>query len=80
MLLYNCLPYKISIKQVVAVMRGKKCVWGDQSGSIFFGCSNGTLIFQVILQTLLIKAEKKLKDGEKVLKEHENIDSGMAVS
>ncbi|MEQ2213776.1 hypothetical protein XENOCAPTIV_020723, partial [Xenoophorus captivus] len=34
----------------------------------------------VILQTLLIKAEKKLKDGEKVLKEHENIDSAMADS
>ncbi|XP_012723904.2 E3 ubiquitin-protein ligase TRIM11 [Fundulus heteroclitus] len=35
---------------------------------------------KVILQTLLIKAEKKLKDGEKVLKEHENIDSAMADS
>ncbi|KAK5602973.1 hypothetical protein CRENBAI_017284 [Crenichthys baileyi] len=35
---------------------------------------------KVILQTLLIKAEKKLKDGEKVLKGHENIDSAMADS
>uniref|UniRef100_A0A096ME22 E3 ubiquitin-protein ligase TRIM11-like n=1 Tax=Poecilia formosa TaxID=48698 RepID=A0A096ME22_POEFO len=33
---------------------------------------------KVILQTLLIKAEKKLKDGEKALKDHENIDSAMA--
>ncbi|XP_041849604.1 cerebellin 12 isoform X2 [Melanotaenia boesemani] len=35
---------------------------------------------KVILQTLLIKAEKKLKDGEQILKEHENIDSTMADS
>ena len=35
---------------------------------------------QVILQTLLIKAEEKLRDGERILKEHENIDSTMAVS
>ncbi|XP_043989253.1 E3 ubiquitin-protein ligase TRIM11 isoform X2 [Gambusia affinis] len=35
---------------------------------------------KVILQTLLIKAEKKLKDGEKALKDHENIDSAMADS
>lgn len=38
------------------------------------------MIPQVILQTLLEKAEEKLKDGEKILKEHENIDSTMAVS
>lgn len=38
------------------------------------------MIPQVILQTLLSKAEEKLKDGEQVLKEHENIDSTMAVS
>ncbi|XP_013864393.1 E3 ubiquitin-protein ligase TRIM11 [Austrofundulus limnaeus] len=35
---------------------------------------------KVILQTLLIKAETKLKDGERILKEHENIDSAMADS
>ncbi|XP_036938547.1 E3 ubiquitin-protein ligase TRIM41 [Acanthopagrus latus] len=33
---------------------------------------------KVILQTLLIKAEEKLRDGERILKEHENIDSTMA--
>lgn len=38
------------------------------------------MISQVILQTLLIKAEEKLKNGERILKEHENIDSTMAVS
>lgn len=37
-------------------------------------------ISQVILHTLLIKAENKLKDGERILKENENIDSSMAVS
>lgn len=37
-------------------------------------------ISQVILQTLLVKAEKKLKDGEQILKEQENIDSSVAVS
>ncbi|KAE8291324.1 Chromodomain-helicase-DNA-binding protein 8 [Larimichthys crocea] len=31
----------------------------------------------VILQTLLRKAEEKLKDGERILKEHDNIDSLM---
>ena len=35
---------------------------------------------QVILQTLLSKAEGKLKDGERILKEHENVDSAMNVS
>lgn len=35
---------------------------------------------QVILQTLLIKAEDKLKNGEKIIKDHENIDATMAVS
>uniref|UniRef100_A0A7N8YJE0 Tripartite motif containing 110 n=1 Tax=Mastacembelus armatus TaxID=205130 RepID=A0A7N8YJE0_9TELE len=35
---------------------------------------------KVILQTLLRKAEEKLKDGERILKEHENIDSTMADS
>ncbi|XP_061588750.1 E3 ubiquitin-protein ligase TRIM11 [Cololabis saira] len=35
---------------------------------------------KVILQTLLVKAEKKLKDGEQILKEHENIDTTMANS
>lgn len=38
------------------------------------------VIQQVILQTLLRKAEAKLKDGERILKEHENIDATMAVS
>ncbi|XP_030257707.1 E3 ubiquitin/ISG15 ligase TRIM25 isoform X2 [Sparus aurata] len=33
---------------------------------------------KVILQTLLIKAKEKLRDGERILKEHENIDSTMA--
>ncbi|KAI3375286.1 hypothetical protein L3Q82_021783, partial [Scortum barcoo] len=33
---------------------------------------------KVILQTLLKKAEEKLRDGERILKEHENIDSTMA--
>ncbi|KAM9332353.1 E3 ubiquitin/ISG15 ligase TRIM25 [Pholidichthys leucotaenia] len=33
---------------------------------------------KAILQTLLIKAEDKLKKGERILKEHENIDSTMA--
>ncbi|KAF3698968.1 E3 ubiquitin-protein ligase TRIM11 [Channa argus] len=32
---------------------------------------------KVILRTLLRKAEEKLKDGERILKEHENIDSNM---
>ncbi|XP_071348408.1 E3 ubiquitin/ISG15 ligase TRIM25 [Trachinotus anak] len=35
---------------------------------------------KVILQTLLRKAVEKLKDGERILKEHENIDSTMADS
>ncbi|XP_047446618.1 E3 ubiquitin-protein ligase TRIM11 [Mugil cephalus] len=35
---------------------------------------------KVILQTLLVKAEKKLKDGEQILKEHGNIDSTVADS
>lgn len=35
---------------------------------------------QFILQTLFRKAEEKLKDGERILKEHENIDSTIAVS
>lgn len=35
---------------------------------------------QVILQALLGKADEKLKDGEKILKEFENIDSTTAVS
>ncbi|XP_042285802.1 E3 ubiquitin-protein ligase TRIM7 [Thunnus maccoyii] len=35
---------------------------------------------KVILQTLLQKAEEKLKDGERILKEHENFDSTMADS
>ncbi|KAG8013900.1 E3 ubiquitin-protein ligase TRIM39 [Nibea albiflora] len=35
---------------------------------------------KVILQTLLRKAEEKLKDGERILKEHDNIDSLMADS
>ncbi|KAG7227377.1 hypothetical protein INR49_000382 [Caranx melampygus] len=35
---------------------------------------------KVILQTLLKKAEDKLKNGERVLKDHENIDSSMAES
>ena len=38
------------------------------------------MIAQVILQTLLIKAEKKLKDGKQILTEHENVDATMAVS
>lgn len=38
------------------------------------------VIPQIILQTLSKKAEEKLKDGERILKEHENIDSIMAVS
>ena len=38
------------------------------------------VIPQVILQTLLCKAEEKLKDGERILKEHESIDSTVAVS
>ncbi len=42
--------------------------------------SHTCVIQQVILQTLLRKAEEKLKDGERILKEHENIDSIMAVS
>ncbi|XP_029380549.1 E3 ubiquitin-protein ligase TRIM11 [Echeneis naucrates] len=33
---------------------------------------------KVILQTLLRKAEEKLKEGERILKEHENIDCTMA--
>ncbi|XP_028328580.1 E3 ubiquitin/ISG15 ligase TRIM25 [Gouania willdenowi] len=33
---------------------------------------------KVILQTLLLKAEEKLQDGEQILKDHENIDSFMA--
>lgn len=45
------------------------------------GCWNiQRVIPQVILKTLLVKAEEKLKDGERILKEHENIDSNMAVS
>ncbi|KAM9719290.1 E3 ubiquitin/ISG15 ligase TRIM25 isoform 1-T2 [Menidia menidia] len=35
---------------------------------------------KVILKTLLTKAEKKLIDGERILKEHENIDSTMSGS
>ncbi|XP_029970075.1 E3 ubiquitin/ISG15 ligase TRIM25 [Salarias fasciatus] len=35
---------------------------------------------KVILQTLLDKAEEKLRDGEQILKEHENIDSVMTDS
>ncbi|XP_044076093.1 E3 ubiquitin/ISG15 ligase TRIM25 [Siniperca chuatsi] len=35
---------------------------------------------KVILQTLFRKAEEKLKDGERILREHENIDSTMADS
>ncbi|XP_054870377.1 E3 ubiquitin/ISG15 ligase TRIM25 isoform X2 [Amphiprion ocellaris] len=35
---------------------------------------------KVILQTLLIKAEEKLKDGEQILKDYENVDSTMADS
>ncbi|XP_050926114.1 cerebellin 12 isoform X2 [Lates calcarifer] len=35
---------------------------------------------KVILQTLLRKAEEKLKDGDRILKEYENIDSTMADS
>ncbi|KAL3054755.1 hypothetical protein OYC64_017649 [Pagothenia borchgrevinki] len=35
---------------------------------------------KVILQTLLGKAEEKMKDGERILKEHECIDSTMADS
>ncbi|XP_030017127.1 E3 ubiquitin/ISG15 ligase TRIM25 [Sphaeramia orbicularis] len=35
---------------------------------------------KVILQTLLQRAEEKLKDGEKILKEHENLDITMADS
>uniref|UniRef100_A0A3P9KFB3 Tripartite motif containing 110 n=1 Tax=Oryzias latipes TaxID=8090 RepID=A0A3P9KFB3_ORYLA len=35
---------------------------------------------KVILQTLLIKAENKLKDGERILKEHKNMDSSVADS
>ncbi|XP_076600269.1 cerebellin 12 isoform X1 [Chaetodon auriga] len=35
---------------------------------------------KIILQTLLRKAEEKLKDGERLLKEHENIDCTMADS
>ncbi|KAF0047341.1 hypothetical protein F2P81_000974 [Scophthalmus maximus] len=35
---------------------------------------------KVILQTLLTKAEEKLKDGERMLKERENVDSTMADS
>ncbi|XP_040910476.1 E3 ubiquitin-protein ligase TRIM11 [Toxotes jaculatrix] len=35
---------------------------------------------KVILQTLLRKAEEKLKDGERILKEHENVDSAMTDS
>ena len=38
------------------------------------------VIQQVILQTLLRKADEKVKDGERILKEHENVDSTMAVS
>ncbi|KAK9539370.1 hypothetical protein VZT92_004480 [Zoarces viviparus] len=35
---------------------------------------------KVILQTLFSKSEEKLKDGERILKEHESIDSTMADS
>ncbi|XP_069567522.1 E3 ubiquitin/ISG15 ligase TRIM25 [Brachyistius frenatus] len=35
---------------------------------------------KVILQTLFIKAKEKLKDGERILKEYENMDSAMADS
>ncbi|CAB1434048.1 unnamed protein product [Pleuronectes platessa] len=35
---------------------------------------------KVILQTLLGKAEEKVKDGERILKEHENVDSTVADS
>ncbi|XP_037537963.1 E3 ubiquitin-protein ligase TRIM11 [Nematolebias whitei] len=35
---------------------------------------------KVILQTLLIKADTKLRDGERILREHENTDSAMADS
>ncbi|XP_054452031.1 E3 ubiquitin-protein ligase TRIM41 [Anoplopoma fimbria] len=35
---------------------------------------------KVILQTLLSKAEEKLRDGERIIKEHESIDSIMADS
>ncbi|XP_068557613.1 E3 ubiquitin/ISG15 ligase TRIM25 isoform X1 [Cebidichthys violaceus] len=35
---------------------------------------------KVILQTLFSKAEEKLKDGERILKEHESFDSTMADS
>lgn len=38
------------------------------------------VIPQIILHTLFRKAEEKLKDGERILKEHENIDCIMAVS
>lgn len=38
------------------------------------------ILQQVILQTLLVKAEDKLKNAEKIIKEHEKIDSTMAVS
>lgn len=47
---------------------------------IGFPCSAWGIPPQVILQTLLIKAEEKLQNGEKIIKEHENIDSTMAVS
>lgn len=40
----------------------------------------GGFSLQVILQTLLIKAEEKLKNGENIIREHENIDATMAVS
>lgn len=44
------------------------------------GVDHICVVPQVILQTLLIKAKEKLRDGERILKEHENIDSTMAVS
>lgn len=34
----------------------------------------------MILQSLLSKANGKLKDGEKILKDFENVDSATAVS
>lgn len=62
----------------------KVCWMDNQLMYVFMltcGCCNTYwVILQVILQTLLIKAEEKLKDGERILKEHENIDSTMAVS
>lgn len=43
-------------------------------------CVHICVCLQIILQTLLSKAEEKLSNGERILKEHENIDSTMAVS